>query len=99
MPLQKRIPKYGFKNPNRKEYVGINISTLQKLAETKKLDAITPEVLQENGVISKKLPVKILGNGELNKKLTVKAQAFSASAKKAIEDQGGSVEELGSSDS
>ena len=94
MPLQKRVPKYGFKNPTRKETVGINLSTLERLASEKGIDTITPEQLKENGVLSKDLPVKILGNGDLQRKLSVKAHAFSASAKKAIEDQGGSAEKL-----
>lgn len=94
MPLQKRVPKFGFKNPNRKEKVGINLSTLQKLAEEKGTKQIDPEVLKEHGVLSKHLPIKILGNGELNQKLTVKAHGFSASAKQAIEAQGGSAEKL-----
>lgn len=96
MPLQKRVPKYGFKNPTRKEYVGVNLATLQRLAEEKGLDAIGPEELKANGVLSKKLPVKILGNGKLEKKVNVKAHRFSASAKAAIEAQGGSAEQLDS---
>lgn len=94
MPLQKRVPKYGFKNPTRKEHVGVNLSTLQRIAEKKGLDTITPDVLMENGVLGKKAPVKVLGNGELKKKVTVKAHGFSASARKAIEEQGGSAEKL-----
>lgn len=94
MPLQKRVPKFGFKNPTRKEKVGINLSTLQRLAEEKGVDTIDPDVLKENGVIAKNTPVKILGNGELKQKLTVKANGFSASAQKAIEDQGGQAEKL-----
>jgi large subunit ribosomal protein L15 len=94
MPLQKRVPKYGFRNPTRKEQVGINLSTIEKLASDKGLDTITPEELKANGVLSKDLPVKILGNGELKQKVSVKAHGFSASARKAIEDQGGSAEKL-----
>ncbi len=94
MPLQKRVPKFGFKNPTRQERVGINLSSLQKLAEDQGLDNITPETLKEHGVISKQVRVKILGNGELKQKISVKAHAFSASAKKAIEDQGGNAEKL-----
>jgi large subunit ribosomal protein L15 len=94
MPLQKRVPKFGFKNPTRKERIGINLSTLQKLAEEKGVETISPEVLKEHGVVSKMMPVKILGNGELKQKVTVQAHGFSASAKKAIEDQGGRAENL-----
>lgn len=94
MPLQKRVPKYGFKNPTRKEKVGINLSILQKLADEKGVSEITPELLANNGIVGKKMPVKILGNGELKTKLTVKAHGFSASAREAIEAQGGSAEKL-----
>ncbi len=94
MPLQKRVPKYGFKNPNRKERLSINLSTVDKLASQKGVDKITPDLLKENGILSRKVEVKILGNGELNQKVDVQAHAFSASAKKAIEDQGGSAEKL-----
>jgi large subunit ribosomal protein L15 len=89
MPLYRRVPKFGFKNQNRVEYHGINIDTLQKLAEEKKLTAIDPEVLVENGLAAKKDLVKILGRGELKTKLDVKAHAFSKTAIQAIEAQGG----------
>ncbi|KPK80784.1 MAG: 50S ribosomal protein L15 [Bacteroides sp. SM23_62_1] len=94
MPLQRRVPKYGFKNINRKEYKGINISILQKLADKKGITGIDPETLIEAGLISKNNQVKILGNGNLTSKLEVKAHAFSKSAKKAIEDLGGSIEKI-----
>jgi len=89
MPLYRRVPKFGFKNINRKEYRGINIDTLQKLAEAKKLDSIDIEILVENGLASGKDMIKILGRGELKAKLEVKAHAFSGKAIEAIEAQGG----------
>lgn len=91
MPLQRRLPKFGFKNINRVDYKAINISVLQDLAATKGVDTIDIAVLKEAGYVSSKDLVKILGNGELTSKLTVCAHAFSASAKEAIEAQGGSV--------
>ena len=94
MPLQRRVPKFGFKNINRKEYKGVNVGTLQELAEAKKLSEITVDTLVENGLARKDALVKILGNGELKTKLTVKAHAFSKSAVEAIEAQGGSVEQI-----
>lgn len=90
MPLQRRVPKFGFKNPNRVEYNGVNLDTLQGLVESGKIKAdVTLETLIENGLVSKKDRVKILGRGELSAKLNVEAHAFSASAKAAIEAQGG----------
>jgi large subunit ribosomal protein L15 len=89
MPLYRRVPKFGFKNINRKEYHGINIDTLQKLAETKKIELIDLAVLVEHGLAGKNDLVKILGRGELKAKIEVKVHAFSESAIKAIEAQGG----------
>jgi len=89
MPLVRRVPKFGFKNFNRVEYKGINLDTLQQLSEKKNTLAITMETLIEAGFISKRDKVKILGRGELKAKLEVTANAFSATAKKAIEDLGG----------
>lgn len=89
MPLYRRIPKFGFKNRNRVEYHGINIDTLQKLAEEKKLNTIDPKVLVQNGLADQNDLIKILGRGELSIKLEVTAHAFSAKAKSAIEAQGG----------
>ena len=89
MPLYRRVPKFGFKNINRVEYHGINIDTLQKLAEDKKLKSIDQQVLIDNGLASKKDLIKILGRGELSMKLEVKAHAFSEKAISAIEAQGG----------
>lgn len=91
MPLQRRVPKSGFKNINRVEYRSINLDILQKLAEDKKLTSVDQEVLIANGLASKNDLVKVLGRGELKSKLEVKAHAFSASAKTAIEAQGGAV--------
>jgi large subunit ribosomal protein L15 len=94
MPLQRRIPKFGFKNFNRKEYKAINISTLQELSDKKGITAIDPETMQAAGLTSKNKLIKILGNGKLTAKLDVKAHAFSESAKKAIEDLGGTIEKI-----
>ena len=94
MPLQRRVPKFGFKNINRKEYKGVNVSTIQELADSKKLTEITLEVLIENGLVRKNALVKILGNGELKSKLTIRAHAFSKSAIVAIEAQGGTAEQI-----
>ena len=89
MPLYRRVPKFGFKNINRVEYVGINIDTLNTLAESKNITDFSVDVLKQNGLISGKDRVKILGRGELSKAVNVSAHAFSATAKKAIEDKGG----------
>jgi len=94
MPLQRRIPKYGFKNINRIEYKGINVSTLQDLAEKRKLTSIDIKTLIEAGLISKNHKVKILGKGELKTKLNVKAHAFSKSAIEAIESLQGTAEKI-----
>lgn len=94
MPLQRRVPKFGFKNINRKEYKGINISTLQTLAEKLNIQAIDLEVLKNGGLISKNDNVKILGDGALTAKLEVKAHAFSKKAEEAITAAGGTIEKL-----
>jgi len=91
MPLQRRVPKYGFTNINRKEYKGINISTLQNLADKKNLTSIDVQTLIDAGFASKKDLIKILGNGKLTSKLEVKAHAFSKSAKQAIESLNGAA--------
>lgn len=91
MPLVRRVPKFGFKNINRIEYKGINVDVLQYLADKLKVDEINLEVLINNGYASKRDRIKILGRGELKSKLDVTAHAFSATAKKIIEDIGGSV--------
>jgi large subunit ribosomal protein L15 len=89
MPLYRRVPKGGFKNINRKEYRGINIDALQKLAEENNIDVINLEVLIEHGLAQKNDLIKILGRGELKAKIEVTAHAFSKSALAAIEAQGG----------
>jgi len=90
MPLQRRIPKFGFKNINRKEYVGINLDKLQSLVDNGKItDTVTKEVLVSIGLTSKNDLVKILGRGELKAKLNVTVDKFTASAKAAIEAAGG----------
>ncbi len=94
MPLQRRVPKHGFKNINRKEYKAVNLSTLEELAEKKKLKKIDVQTLMDAGLVSRNDLVKILANGKLTKKLEVKAHAFSASAQKAIEELEGSIEKI-----
>jgi large subunit ribosomal protein L15 len=95
MPLQRRVPKFGFTNPNRVEYKGLNLDTLQSLVEAKKLKTtITFEDLVNNGLVGKKELVKVLGRGELTKKLNVTAHAFSKSAVASIEAQGGTATTL-----
>ncbi len=85
MPLQRRVPKFGFKNINRKEYKGINIDTLQALADKKNIAVIDVDALIKAGLAQKNDLIKILGNGKLTSKLEVKAHAFSKSAQEAIE--------------
>lgn len=94
MPIQRRLPKFGFKNINRVEYAPINLGTLQALAEAKNLTAICPVALLEAGLVGKNDKVKVLGQGTLTAKLEVKAHAFSKSAEAAIVAAGGSVEKL-----
>lgn len=94
MPLQRVVPKFGFKNINRVEYKAINLDAIQALAESKKLKVIDVETLVEAGLASKRDRVKILGNGELKLKLEVKAHGFSKSAKEAIEKLEGTTEIL-----
>lgn len=89
MPLQRRLPKVGFKNINRIDYIGINIDVLQGLAEKFSVSSIDLAFLKEHGLITKSSLVKILGRGELKSKLEVKAHAFTATAKTAIEANGG----------
>lgn len=91
MPLQRRLPKFGFTNINRKEFKGINLDALQNLVEKKKLTVIDTDALVANGLISKSDKVKILGRGELKGKVDVKVHAFSATAKAAIEAKGGTA--------
>ncbi|MGB2224567.1 MAG: 50S ribosomal protein L15 [Polaribacter sp.] len=90
MPLQRRVPKFGFKNFNRKEYTGINLDTLQNLVDAGKLkDSVTIEDLVANRLAGKNDLVKILGRGELKAKLSITVHKFTASAKEAIEAAGG----------
>lgn len=91
MPLQRRVPKFGFKNINRVEYVVVNLDVLQSLAEKFNLQSIDLEVLKSHGLMSKSDKVKILGRGELKAKLEVKAHAYTATAKAAIEALGGTT--------
>jgi len=91
MPLQRRLPKFGFKNVNRVEYKAINISTLQELSEKLSIEKIDFQTLVTAGLVSKNALVKILGSGELKKKLEVHAHAFSKTAVKAIEAKEGTV--------
>ena len=91
MPLQRRIPKAGFKNVNHKEYFAVNLSTLQALAEAKSLTKITIVDLKEAGLTNGKELVKILGNGELKAKIDVEANAFSKTAEEAIKAVGGNA--------
>ena len=91
-PLQRRVPKFGFTNPNRVEYNGVNIDTLQQLFESKKIKSkVDKQILIDNGLVQKNDLVKILGRGELKSKLSVTADAFSSTAKAAIEKAGGSA--------
>ncbi|MBO7408829.1 MAG: 50S ribosomal protein L15 [Paludibacteraceae bacterium] len=94
MPMQRRLPKFGFKNINRVEYKAINLDTLQALADAKKLTKIGVEELHAAGFIGKSALVKILGNGTLTAKLTVAAHAFSKSAEAAITAAGGTIEKI-----
>ena len=90
MPLQRRVPKFGFTNINRKEYQGINLDTLQQMVDEKKIkDSINLDTMMAFGLAGKNDLVKILGRGELKSKLTVTAHKFTASAKAAIEAAGG----------
>jgi large subunit ribosomal protein L15 len=94
MPLQRRVPKFGFKNINRVEYKAINLDAIQQLVDRKNITDITIEVLRENGLISRNDLVKVLGRGELKAKVNVTAHKFSETAKAGIEAQGGNVSEI-----
>jgi large subunit ribosomal protein L15 len=94
MPLQRRVPKFGFKNFNRVEYKPVNLNVLEELAKAENLDTINLETLINHGLVSKKDVVKVLGRGELTTKLNVSAHSFSASAVEAIEKVGGTVNKL-----
>jgi large subunit ribosomal protein L15 len=94
MPLQRRVPKFGFKNINRVEYKAINLDAIQMLAEKKNITDITLDVLRDNGLVSRNDLVKVLGRGELKAKVNVTAHKFSSTAKAGIEAQGGNVSEI-----
>ncbi len=95
MPLQRRVPKFGFKNINRKEYVGINLHNLQEFVDINKIkDTVTLDVLVENRLARRKDLVKILGNGEQKATLKVTVHKFTETAKAAIEKVGGKAETL-----
>lgn len=90
MPLQRRVPKFGFKNPNRVDYAVVNLGLLQLLSE-KGINDITNEVLVSNGLVPKNKPVKVLASGEISVSVNVTVEAFSKAAQEAIEKQGGTV--------
>ena len=92
MPLQRRVPKFGFKNLNRVEYKGVNLDTLSELVANKKLKEVTVADIKENGLAGKHDLVKILGRGEFTAKVKVSAHAFTKTAQAGIESAGGTVE-------
>jgi len=92
MPMQRRLPKRGFKNPNRVEYVPINLARLQALVDKHKLSVINPEILAQHGVIKRSDRVKVLANGELKSKCELHVHAISAKAQASIEALGGTVQ-------
>ena len=94
MPIQRRLPKFGFKNPNRVEYKAVNLSSLQAISDKYNVTEINPDVLISAGLASKNDLVKILAKGELTAKLDVKADAFSAAAIAKIEEKGGTATKL-----
>lgn len=94
MPLQRRLPKFGFKNKFRVEYKPINLSNLELLAAELNIDTISLDVLRQAGLINKRALVKILANGTITRALTVEAHAFSAAAEKAITEAGGKATKL-----
>ncbi|MBO7119623.1 MAG: 50S ribosomal protein L15 [Bacteroidaceae bacterium] len=94
MPLQRRLPKFGFKNINRVEYQVVNLSSIQKLADKKNLEKITVEDMVAAGMVSAKGLVKVLGNGKLTAKVEVVANAFSKTAEEAIQNVGGTATKL-----
>jgi large subunit ribosomal protein L15 len=89
MPLQRRLPKFGFKNINRVEYRGINLDVIQSLVEENKINTVDIAFLISKGLANKNDKVKVLGRGELKSKVEIKVHAFSATAKSAIEAKGG----------
>ncbi len=91
MPLQMRLPKRGFKSPNRVEYVPFNLTRLQAISEKYNTTTISPEMLYENGIIKKRDKIKVLGGGEMTAKLNLTVHGCSESAKQAVEGLGGSI--------
>ncbi|WP_144606831.1 50S ribosomal protein L15 [Algoriphagus algorifonticola] len=94
MPLQRRVPKFGFKSLNRVEFKPVNLDTLQSLATTYNLESIDMDTMVSHGIASKNDKIKILGGGELSSKVSVTAHSFSSSAVAAIEKAGGSVNKI-----
>lgn len=94
MPIQRRLPKRGFKNRNRVAYTALNLSKIEELVAKYKFKEITPEVLQEANLVGKTERIKVLARGEIKSGITIKAHAFSDKAKEAIEKAGGNVETL-----
>ena len=94
MPLQRRVPKFGFTSPNKIEYKGVNLDTLQELVDKIKKNIIVPQDFIDNGLANKKDLIKVLGRGELKVKVEVSAHKFSKSAQAAIEAAGGSVQTI-----
>ena len=95
MPLQRRLPKFGFKNPNRVEYKALNISDIETLAAARNLEKIGLDELRSAGLISRKQLVKILANGTITRAVVVEANAFSKAAEEAIVKAGGSINKIG----
>ncbi len=91
MPLQRRVPKFGFRNINRVEYKGVNLDTIQKLVDEGKLKEVNFDILREYGLVGKRDLIKILGRGELKSGVKISAHKFSAKAQQAIEAVGGSI--------
>lgn len=89
MPLQRRVPKFGFKNINRIDHTGVNLDAIQRIVDAQNLTEITVETLIKNGLASKNDLVKIMGRGELKSKVNINVHAFTATAKAAIEAKGG----------
>lgn len=94
MPLQRRVPKFGFRNVNRVEYKAVNLDAIQRIVDEKQLSKVGINDLIEAGLVNKKALVKVLANGELSSKVDVEAHAFSEKAKAAIEEKGGTATKL-----
>lgn len=94
MPLYRRVPKFGFKNINRKEFTAVNVGNIQKLVDKTQITTIDKEVLIDNGLVKKNEMIKILGDGELTAKINISANSFSAKAKETIESLGGTITKI-----